>query len=287
MARPFSPTVKWLGVALVLVGVLAFIILTPGGLLRKLDYVGAAVCHRRLSHSFEIADHQTPLCQRCTGTFTGALTGVLVHWVLWRRRRSILFPHWAVFVPLFLFAAFWALDGINSTTSDSQFYAIMAQSATRKPGIGILGYAPHPWLRLLSGTLMGMSMSVILIPAFNQSMWSDGEDTATLRSGHELVQLAAIELAMAAIVLLLAATQSIAALYTVSLFSALGTLTMFTLLGAMMFVLILQRDTTVSSWHEAWVPIVWGFVFGLAMVAVMDAARLWLTGTIDSVPGLE
>jgi len=287
MARPFSPTAKWLGVALTVAGVLALVILTPGGLLRKLDYVGAAVCHRRLSHSFEIADHQTPLCQRCTGTFLGALTGVLVHWVLWRRRRSIRFPRWTVFVPLFLFAAFWALDGINSTTSDSQFYAIMAQFVAREPGIGILGYAPHPWLRLLSGTLMGMSMSVILIPAFNQSLWSDGEDTVTLGSGHELVQLIAIELGMAAIILLLDATQSLVALYIVSIFSALGTLTMFTLLGAMMFVLILRRDATVSGWHEAWVPIIWGFVFALAIVAGMDAARLWFTGTLDGVPDLE
>ncbi|MCJ7548159.1 MAG: DUF2085 domain-containing protein [Anaerolineae bacterium] len=287
MAGPFSPTAKWLGVALALAGVLAFIILTPGGLLRKLDYVGAAVCHRRLSHSFEIADHQTPLCQRCTGTFPGALTGVLVHWVLWRRRRSIRFPRWTVFVPLFLFAALWALDGINSTTSDSQFYAIVAQFVAREVGVGILGYAPQPWLRLLSGALMGMSMSVVLIPAFNQSLWSDGEDTATLRSGHELVQLIAIELGMAAIILLLEAAQSLAALYIVSIFSALGTLTMFTLLGAMMSVLILRRDATVSGWHEAWVPIIWGFVFALAIVAGMDAARLWFTGTIDGVPGLE
>jgi uncharacterized membrane protein len=287
MAKPFSPAVKWLGVALALAGVLAFIILTPGGPLRKLDYVGAAVCHRRLSHSFEIADHQTPLCQRCTGTFPGALTGVLVHWVLWRRRRSIRFPRWTVFVPLCLFAAFWALDGINSTTSDSQFYAIIAQFVAREPGMGILGYAPHPWLRPLSGTLMGMSMSVILIPAFNQSLWSDGDDTVTLRSAHELGQLIAIEVGMAALILLLEATQSVVALYVVSIFSALGTLTMFTLLGTMMFVLILRRDATVSGWREAWVPIVWGVVFALAIVAVMDAARLRFTGTIDGVPGLE
>ena len=287
MARPFSPMVKWLGVALAVVGVLAAVILTPGGVLRKLDYVGAAVCHRRLSHSFQIADHQTPLCQRCTGTFPGALTGVLVHWVLWRRRRSSRFPGWTVFVPLSLFAALWALDGINSTTSDSQLHAIIAQFVAREPGIGILGYAPQPWLRLLSGALMGMSMSVVLIPAFNQSLWSDGEDTATLRSVHELVQLIAIEVGMAAIILLLEAAQSIAALYIVSIFGALGTLTMFTLLGAMVFVLILRRDATVSGWHEAWVPMVWGFVFALAIVAGMDAARLGFTGSIDGVPGLE
>lgn len=287
MEKPFSPAVKWLGVALALMGVLMFLVLTPGGVLRKLDYIGAAVCHRRLSHSFEIANQQTPLCQRCTGTFPGALTGVLVQWALWRRRRATRFPKWTLFVPLCLFAALWGLDGINSTTSDSQFYTIMSQFVVRDPGVGILGYAPQPWLRLLSGSLMGMSMSVILIPAFNQSLWADGKDTPTLKSGHELLQLIAIEGGMTAIILLLEATQSVFALYLISVYSALGTLTMFTLLGAMMFVLLLHREATFNGWRQAWVPFVWGVVFALALVAGMDAARLWTTGTIDGVPGLK
>ena len=29
---------------------------------------------------------------------------------------------------------------------------------------------------------MGMAMSVILVPAFNQSVWADGEDVPALRS---------------------------------------------------------------------------------------------------------
>jgi len=144
MEKPFSPAVKWLGVALALAGLLSAMLLTPGGLLRKLDYVGAAVCHRRLSHSFAVAGHQTPLCQRCSGTFPGALAGVLVHWALWRRRRSIRFPHWSVFALCVLFAAFWGLDGVNSTSSDGQFFTLLSQFVERRPGTGLLGYTPQP-----------------------------------------------------------------------------------------------------------------------------------------------
>ena len=66
------------------------------------------------------------------------------------------------------FAGIWALDGFNSYTT------MLTGRAT-----GLLGYAPQPWLRLFSGVLMGMGMSVILVPAFNQIMWADGEATPT------------------------------------------------------------------------------------------------------------
>jgi hypothetical protein len=287
MTQPFSPFVKWLGVILALAGIVIFLLLTEAGGLRKLDYIGAAVCHRRPSHSFEIADQQLPLCQRCTGTFPGALIGVLVHWGLWRRRRSLAFPRWPILVLALAFAALWGLDGINSTTSDSQFYLLTQPLIERPYGVGILGYAPQPWLRLLTGALMGMSMSIILVPAFNQSLWGDGEETATLRSGHELATLIAIEIAMAVAVLLLEATQSAVGLYAVAITSTLGVLVMFTLLGAMLFVLLLQRDGSMHSWSQAWIPLVWGLAFALLLVGVMDGTRLWMNGTIDGVPGLE
>jgi uncharacterized membrane protein len=286
MTKPFSPFIKWLGIALALAGLTAFVLLTPGDVLRKLDYVGAAVCHRRPSHSFEIADRQLPLCQRCTGTFPGAMTGVLVHWGLWRRRRSLKFPRWPFIALALVFVAIWGLDGINSTTSDSAFYYLTESLIERPYGIGLLGYAPQPWLRLLTGALTGMSMSIILVPAFNQSLWADGEETATLRSGHELATLIAIEVAIVAIIFLLEATQSVISLYAIAIYSSAGVLTMFTLLGAMVFVLLSRHDSDLRGWREAWIPLVWGLVFALILIGVMDGTRLWMNGTIDGVPGL-
>jgi uncharacterized membrane protein len=285
--KPFSPLLKWLGIGLALMGMVALLFATPGGLLRKTDYIAAAVCHRRLSHSFEVAGRQLPLCQRCTGTFPGALTGILVHLGLWRRRRSIAFPKWPFLLILILFAALWGLDGVNSTTSDGQFHWLLRSFISRPAGVGLLGYAPQPWLRLLSGTLMGMSMSVILVPAFNQSMWADGEETRTLRSWREIGQLLAIELAMASLITLLEALPYRGGLYAISIYSALAVLAMFTLLGAMMFVLLTRRDVGLRGWRDAWIPLIWGIVFAALVIAVMDGARLWLTGTIDGVPGLD
>ena len=282
----FPKFIKWLGIALDLGGVIAFIVLTPGDILRKFDYVGAAVCHRRLSHSFSMAGRQLPLCQRCSGTFPGALTCLLVHYLLLRRRRSLDFPAWQVLVVLCAFAALWGLDGVNSTTSDGQFYILLQNFITRPEGIGILGYAPQPWLRLVSGALMGMSMSAILVPAFNQTMWADGEQKRALRPWHDFALLIVIELAMAAVIYLAEPRPEPIFMVLISIYQIAGVLAMFVLLGAMLFTLALRKDATLLQWRDAWVPLVWGIVFALVVISVMDFVRLQITGTIDGVPGL-
>ncbi|HEC34484.1 MAG TPA: DUF2085 domain-containing protein, partial [Chloroflexi bacterium] len=66
----------------------AYVGLTPQELLTKVDLVGYAVCHRIPSHSFFVGGRQLPLCARCTGTFLGALTGLLGQEVVLRRRRE-------------------------------------------------------------------------------------------------------------------------------------------------------------------------------------------------------
>ena len=249
-----------------------FIVLTPDGLLVKADYIGAAVCHRIASHSFFIDEHQLPLCQRCSGTFPGALTGLLIQWALWRRRRSMRFPKWQMLVVLVVFAGLWGVDGLNS-------YSTFLLGRPE----GFLGYAPQPWIRLLTGVLMGMGMSVILVPAFNQTMWADGEQERVLRSWSELALLVVVELAVAGIIYLLEPVL----LYPVSLYSVAGVMAMFVCLGAMIFTMAIGRDGTLTRWRDAWVPLVWGLVFGLVIVGVMNGLRLMVTGTVEGVPGLS
>lgn len=267
----------WLGVGLALAGLAAFIALTPPGLLDMADYVGAAVCHRLPEHSFHIEGRQLPLCQRCSGTFPGALTGLLVQWAFWRRRRARAFPHWSLMVAAGGFAALWALDGVNSFTSDP----LLAPLTPWASGVGIFGYAPQPWLRVLSGVLMGAAMSMLLVPAFNQIFWADGENTSPVRSWRELVGLVAAELAVGALVFL----GPDALLVPIALYSVAGVIAMFILLGAMVFVMLLRLDLHYTRWREAWLPGVWGLVFALAIIGGMNLLRWLALGTITGVPG--
>ncbi len=258
------------GLVLALIAVAAFILLTPPDLLRKADYLGAVVCHRMPSHSFFIAGHQLPVCQRCTGTFGGALTVILWQWAVWRRRERA-FPPPLIWLLMGAMALPWVADGFNSFTALGK-------------GVGVLGYAPQPWLRLLSGALMGTVMGVILVAAFNQTVWADevASDRAAVARPRDLLILTLASLGVAALVY----TRMDWLLYPVTLYLAAAIVALFTLLGTMIWVMVAGREQRYRRWSEVVPAAGWGLVFTALIVASMLAIRLTLTGTIDGMPGL-
>lgn len=269
---PFPRAWAWSGLLLALIAVAVFVFALPPSFLGHLDYIGAAVCHRLPEHSFFLDGEQLPLCQRCTGTFPGALTGLLLQWGVLRRRRAARFPALWVWGGVILCVGLFGLDGINSYTT------LLTGNAR-----GLLGYAPQPWLRLLTGTLTGLSMSIVLVPAFNQTLWRDGDpEVRTLRKAGDLALLVGVELAQAAAIYSLEPWL----LYPIAFYSTLGVVAMFVLLGTMVFVMALGRDASCAGWREAAVPFLWGIVFAALLIGGMDLFRLWLTGTLVGVPGL-
>ncbi len=272
MHNPFPRFWTWLGIGLASLSIGAFLFLTPAPPLRKIDYIAAAVCHRIPSHSFFILGHQLPLCQRCTGTFPGALTGLLFQWAILKRRKARRFPSTGVFGILAIFLLAWGLDGFNSYTT----------LLTGRPE-GLLGYAPQPWLRLLTGSVVGMGMSIILVPAFNQVLWRDIEDQRTIQNWKEFAALIAVELLQAALIYSRAGWL----FYPLTLYSGVAILAMFTSLGTMVFVMAIGYDNRCRGWREAWVPLLWGITFALVLVGGVDLFRYYFTGTMDSMPGLE
>ncbi len=261
----------WLGVVLASIACIVFIFLTPPSLLRKADYIGAGVCHRIPSHSFFIDEQQLPLCQRCTGTFAGALTGLVFQWVIVRQRRTRLFPPLWQWILLGGFAAVWGLDGFNSYTT-----------LLLRREVGILGYAPQPWIRLFTGTFMGLGMSIVLVSALNQVFWADGLPEAPLPRWRNVAPLLALGLLQAAVI----TTLEPWLLYPIALYSTAGVIAMMTCLGAMIWVMALRREQRYGSWRDAWVPFVWGVVFTGVIIIGMDVVRGLLTGSIDGIPGL-
>lgn len=262
----------WSGLLLAALALIVFILVPPPSLLGHLNYIGAAVCHRLPEHSFFVGGEQLPLCQRCTGTFPGALTGLLLQWGVLRRRRALRFPALWVWGFVALAIGLFGLDGINS-------YTTLLTGQAR----GLLGYAPQPWLRLLTGTLTGLSMSIVLVPAFNQTLWRDGDPEArTVRHGGDLALLAGVGLAQAGLIYTLEPWL----LYPLALYSTAGVLAMFILLGTMVFVMALGRDASCAGWREAATPLLWGFIFAALLIGGMDLFRLWFTGTLTGVPGL-
>ncbi len=245
-----------------------FIVATPGGLLDKADMVGYAVCHRIGSHSFTIGGRQLPLCARCTGNFIGALVGFLGQVVVLRRRRASEFPPAFIIVILVGFTLLWASDGLNSY-----------MQLVGGPHL----YEPRNWLRLTTGALNGLTMSALIYPVFNFTLWRRPSPERTIRSLRDLGVLVLLEAGLVGLTL----TEWPFLLYPLALLSALGVLTMLTSVTSMLVVMLVRRENMVETWREAIIPLLAGFTVALIQVGVIDWMRYALTGTLDGIPPLR
>src|SRR5512140_1621695 len=103
---------KYLVVAAAVVVFTSWLLITPPGLLGKLDAIAYAVCHRIAERSFHIGSLQLPLCARCSGMYLGAVTGLVFQSILGWKRGKI--PHWSILAVLAAFFLAFAVDGANS-----------------------------------------------------------------------------------------------------------------------------------------------------------------------------
>jgi uncharacterized membrane protein len=259
----------WLVVTLAAVASLCFFLATPDGLLSKADMVGYAVCHRIESHSFTIAGRQLPLCARCSGTFIGALTGFFGQAVVLRRRRAAEFPPFLILAILAGFTLLWAADGLNS-------YLTLFSN-------GPYLYAPQNWLRLTTGALNGLTMSALVYPVLNFTLWRRPAPERTIRNLRDLGVLLLLEAGMVGLVL----SQWPPLLYPLALLSALGVLALLTSVNSMLVLMILRRENVVDSWRAGLVPFLAGLTVSLIQVGVIDVIRYALTGTLSGIPPLR
>jgi uncharacterized membrane protein len=265
--QPAFP-LAWLIVLLAATALLAFLIVAPDGLLTKADMVGYAVCHRIKSHSFVIAGRQLPLCARCSGTFVGALTGFLGQAMVLRRRRAAEFPPTLVIVILASFMLLWAVDGLNS------YMALI-----NGPHL----YEPRNWLRLSTGALNGLTMSALVYPVLNFTLWRHSASEPAIRDLRDLGVLLLLEAGVVGLVL----TRWSFLLYPLALLSASGVLALLTSVNSMLVLMIVRRENVVDTWREALIPLLAGFTVSLIQVGMIDVVRYTLTGTLSGIPPLQ
>ncbi len=147
----------WLYALVGLVGALVVaLLLTPGiPLPQKLLLVMQGVCSQ--DHNLYLAGWQLPICARCTGIYTTAITGVALLWGVGRGRAGGL-PPWHIGAALVGFVMIMGFDGINSvldTVGAPTFYT------------------PHNVLRTVTGMGMGLAVAVLVMLLFNQTLRRD------------------------------------------------------------------------------------------------------------------
>lgn len=231
----------------------SWLLSTPPGLLGKADAVAYAVCHRIDARSFHIGDRQLPLCARCTGTYLGALMGMLALAVMGRRAGGL--PTRPLLVVLLGFIAVMGFDGVNSYL-------------TLFPGAPHL-YEPQNWLRLVTGTFNGVAMAALVFPVLNQTLWKNWENRPALARFRDLGVLVVLGVIVIGLVL----TENPVILYPLALLSALGVVVLLTALDTTFLLILTRRDGRVEGWTGAILPLVAGFTLAILQIGLIDAVR--------------
>jgi hypothetical protein len=188
--------------------------------------------------------------------------------VVLRRRKASALPPVPVLAVLIGFTLLWAGDGLNS------YLALL---------VGYHIYEPTNVLRLITGSLNGLTMSALIYPIFNVSLWRVPDDRPAIRDLRDLGLLLLMEAALVGIVL----SRQPFLLYPLALLSAGAVLTLLSSVNTVIALIITGRDNSADTWRQALVPIVLGLLLGLLQVGLIDLVRYALTGTLDGIPELR
>lgn len=220
-----------------------------------LRFFGGGVCHQLPERSLRFGSATLPLCARCTGTYLSALAA-LTAVALLRRARASLLPSWRI---LALFGASfiaWGVDGLNS------YLAFLGM-----PHL----YQPTNPLRLLTGTLQGLALTLVIWPFAAYALWREPQSERVIRGAEMAVCVLAL-LGLAA-----ATMRGIpVALVAAGVLSVLGLIALFTVLNAMVLAVLLRREGTLVSLRDALPLVGLALLAAMAELAAFSLIRHWL-----------
>jgi len=158
-----------------------------------------------------------------------------------------------------LFSASWAIDGLNSYL---QFL----------PGISGL-YPPNNWLRLTTGMLHGLSLSLFVLPMFNFTFWREPDRQRVIRDWRELGE---VLLQLLGVGLVLQARPDVL-LYPLIAVQSLSVLLLLTIVNSMIVVILLHRENRAQRWKDCLLPLGLGLLLSFAEVGGIAALRYLLS----------
>jgi uncharacterized membrane protein len=259
LKKPSSVTIFMVSLFLIFIGLFIFWLgWTPASFLGKLDSIAYAVCHRIAEHSYFFSGEQMPLCSRCTGMYLGAMAGLIY---LFSQPRKAGYPSKKILFTLLGLFLLFAIDGINSTL---HFF----------PGVERL-YPPQNWLRLLTGSGMGVVIAVMLVTVFNITVWNDSIPEKMLSKWRQLLPLVG---GVAFFDILVLSRLSLL-LFPLAILSTLTVLGILSLVYSVLIIMIWKRDNTIASFREYLPWLLSGLVCAFFQILLMDVIRLAITGT--------
>lgn len=230
----------------------------PPGLEGKLNAIGYAICHQISSHSIHFGSSQLPLCARCTGLFMGALAGSLI--LLQHGRRGQLPAKKFVWLMVILALGF-VIDGINSTLFFFDGWK------------GI--YPPNNLLRLVTGLGMGIVSANLLIPLWNQILWSNWVDQPLLDSSRQFL----VQVGLTALIGALLNSSMHFLFLPAAILSTLSVVLLLTMIYTLLWTMGLRKENTFTNLKQMFNVILLGFLTTAIQFEGMALFRYILTHT--------
>ena len=226
------------------------------GPLALADSVGYAVCHQITVRTYVFGDLVMPLCARCSGQYLGAMAGFFMAFV-WGRLRASGLPSRGIMFTLAVFLAVWAFDGVNS-----YIYLITGHAFI---------YMPHNILRLITGMLQGVAVSMFFLPFFNQVFWREPDPRPVLTGWRDL----GLVLLLAALLTLAVNSRWTPLFYPLAFLSVAGVFLLLSLVGMLVVAMLFRAENSAESPRDFLLYFVPGLAFATIFILGMDALRAW------------
>jgi hypothetical protein len=136
-------------------------------------------------------------------------------------------------------------------------------------------YPPNNTLRLITGTGIGLALSTMIYPAFNQVAWEDSLNEPILKSWAEFTLLIGLAGVLIAIIL----DGNPLALYPLALLSAAGVLILLTVAYALITIPFLRKMSSAGTLRQLLPALTLAAGMALLQVGAVDLLRWLMTGT--------
>jgi uncharacterized membrane protein len=235
-----------------------WLLLTPSGLLGKLQALAYSVCHENPDHSLQIGLVLLPLCARCTGMFLGCLLGLVTLLLL---TRSAGYPTKKIMWALGALVFFFAVDGVDSAV----FSFFNGQSL----------YAPSNLLRLVSGLGMGLVLAVVILSLWRQTMAQTPDLKAGLSSWKQLMISVVVQGALAGLITFAPTWMY----YPLAILSVLSVPFLLTMVYTLLWILMRKKENSLRNLQQRFTYILLGCLSAFIQIGAFDLLRFMLTGS--------
>ncbi len=230
-----------------------FVIFSPWPLMAKLHAIGKACCAQIPSHTITFGGRYMPIDSRNSGIYLGVVVVIAILWAAGRQRAALYLPV-RVRNLLMAFVLAMVFDGFNSLAATDHLHTL---------------YTDTNLIRVITGTLAGVALTILVVPIFNRLVWREPEPIAIAEDFTDLTGY------LAGAMLIILSLQAAPPLlyYPLSILSIAGLLITLTMVNACIILVSTRRERSVASERALFIPALAGLVFTCGEILLLNILR--------------